>query len=173
MTRSRIGVAAVYCLFAVASTVHGQGRKPGLWEITAQMTWQQAPFPTSAQTPAGANAPSSAGPHTIQYCLTQDMIDRFGAPMPQSQAGCTFTNVSKTSSSMSAQMVCTGGAFSGKGDMESHWSANGTAKGRMHFVGSIPMGQTSRPVEWTVNSTSVYKGPDCGSVKPPPMPPEK
>jgi hypothetical protein len=27
-------------------------------------------------------------------------------------------------------------------------------------------GQNSLPVEWTADSTSIYKGPDCGSVKP-------
>jgi hypothetical protein len=34
----------------------------------------------------------------------------------------------------------------------------------------MQMGQNSRPIEWTSESTSVYKGPDCGSVKPLPMP---
>ena len=30
----------------------------------------------------------------------------------------------------------------------------------------MQMGPESKPVEWTVESTSVYKGPDCGNVKP-------
>jgi hypothetical protein len=34
----------------------------------------------------------------------------------------------------------------------------------------MQMGQNATPVEWTVNSTSTYKGPDCGSVAPMPMP---
>jgi hypothetical protein len=34
-------------------------------------------------------------------------------------------------------------------------------------------GQSARPVEWTVESTSVYKEPDCGSVKPMAMPDSK
>jgi hypothetical protein len=144
-------------------------RKPGLWEITSVMTWQQSPLPPNVQMPAGANSPFGGGSHTIQYCLTQAMIDRFGAPMPQSHGNCNIINVSKTADGMTAQMVCTG-LFSGKGDVESHWSDDGTAKGKMHFVGSMQMGQNSRPIEWTSESTSVYKGPDCGSVQPPPMP---
>jgi hypothetical protein len=28
------------------------------------------------------------------------------------------------------------------------------------------MGSNSTPVEYTIESSSVYKGPDCGSVKP-------
>jgi hypothetical protein len=36
--------------------------------------------------------------------------------------------------------------------------------------GTMQMGQNSHPVDMTVNSTSVYKGADCGSVKPFAMP---
>jgi hypothetical protein len=35
------------------------------------------------------------------------------------------------------------------------------------------MGANSSPVEYTVESTSTYKGADCGSVKPLPMPASK
>jgi len=169
MGKVHVQVAAVCCLLAAAAATHAQNRKPGLWEITTKMTWQQAPVPASAQTQTGANSPFQSSTHTIQYCLTQAMIDRFGVPMPQSQRNCTFTNISKTASSMTGQMICTG-AFSGKGDMESHWGSDGIAKGKIHFVGSIQMGQTSHPIEWTSESTSVYKGPDCGSVQPPLLP---
>ena len=32
------------------------------------------------------------------------------------------------------------------------------------------MGPRSTPIEWTIESTSAYKGPDCGNVKPIQMP---
>jgi hypothetical protein len=145
-------------------------RKPGLWEITTTMTWQQSPFPAGMQLPPQAAAAFGGAPHTIQYCLTQEMIDRFGAPMPQNRAGCTVSNVQKGPSSMTADWVCTG-AMQGKGSIESHWTDSGTATGKMHFVGSMQMGPNPTPIEWTSESTSVYKGADCGSVKPPPLPP--
>jgi Protein of unknown function (DUF3617) len=145
------------------------GRKPGLWEITTTMTWQQSPFPAGMQMPPQAAAAFGGAPHTIQYCLTQQMIDRFGAPMPQSRAGCQVANVQKTPTSMSADWICTG-AMNGKGSIESHWSDSGTATGKIHFVGTMQMGPNPTPVEWTSQSTSVYKGPDCGSVQPPPLP---
>jgi hypothetical protein len=34
----------------------------------------------------------------------------------------------------------------------------------------MQMGPEPTPVEWTNNTTSVYKGPDCGKVKPVEMP---
>jgi hypothetical protein len=60
--------------------------------------------------------------------------------------------------------------MSGTGNMESHWTADGHATGKLHFTGTMQMGSRSTPVEWTTNSTSVYKGPDCGNVKPLAMP---
>jgi hypothetical protein len=162
------GAGILLCGVLVAAQ---EGRKPGLWEITTTMTWQQSPFPPGMQMPPQAAAALGGAPHTIQYCLTQQMIDKYGVPMPQqtSRQSCQVANLQKTANSMTADWVCTG-MMSGKGSMESHWSDNGTATGKMHFVGTMQVGQNPTPVEWTTQSTSVYKGPDCGSVQPPPVP---
>jgi hypothetical protein len=145
------------------------GRKPGLWEITTTTTWQQTPFPAGMQMPPQAAAMFNGAPHTIQYCLTQQMIDKFGAAIPQSRGSCTVANLVKTSNGMTADWICTGN-MSGKGSLESHFSDDGTAKGKVHFVGTMQMGPNATPIEWTSQSTSVFKSPDCGSVQPPPMP---
>jgi hypothetical protein len=147
-------------------------RKPGLWEITTSTTWQKTPFPAGMQMPPQAAAAFGGAPHTTQYCLTQAMIDKYGAALPQSRGNCQVSNVQKTSNSMSADWICTG-AMNGKGTLESHFSGDGTAKGKVHFVGAMQMGQNATPIEWTSESTSVYKSSDCGSVKPPPMPSDK
>jgi hypothetical protein len=160
-------------IFALGLFVWAQDtRKPGLWEITTTTTWQQTPFPAGMQMPPQAAAAFGGAPHTTQYCLSQEMIDKFGAPLPQSRGSCQVANLQKTSNSMTADWICTGN-MSGKGSLESSWSDNGTAKGKVHFVGSMQMGPNPTPIEWTAVSTSVYKGSDCGSVKPPPMPAEK
>jgi hypothetical protein len=127
------------------------------------MTWQQSPFPPNMQAPP--NSPFSGAPNTTQVCLTQAQIDKYGAPTPQSRGNCQIANVNLTASSMTADWVCTG-TMSGKGTMESHWTEDGHATGKLHFVGTMQMGSRSAPVEFTSNSTSVYKGADCGSVKP-------
>jgi hypothetical protein len=161
MQKHRTGMALLCTLFILTAFVWAQAvRKAGLWEMTTNMTWQQSPMP-------GMNM--SHGDRTTQVCLTQEMIDRYGAPVPQSNKDCTITNVSLHTTGMTAEMVCTG-PMNGKATMQSSWSDGNVAKGTVHFVGTMQMGPHSGPIEWTVNSTSVYKGPDCGSVKPLPMP---
>jgi hypothetical protein len=100
------------------------------------------------------------------------MIDKYGAPMPTSRGDCQMTNVALRANGMTASMVCTG-RTTGTGTVESNWSDPDHAKGHVHFVGTVQAGPNSRPIEWTSDSVSVYKGPDCGSVQPAPMPTSK
>jgi hypothetical protein len=124
-----------------------QSRKPGLWTIT-----------TTTTTAAGA-----MGPHSVDVCLSQALIDKYGAPLPKLGDGCRVTRLDKKAASVSADMVCTG-ATVGKATMQSSWTGD-HATGSIHFVGTIP-----RPVEWSSKSTAVFKSADCGSVQPFPMP---
>ena len=66
---------------------------------------------------------------------------------------------------MTADMECTG-MMSGRASMESSWTDDEHATGKVHFVGSMQVGPNSKPIEWTTASSSVYKGIDCGTVKP-------
>jgi len=145
----------------MAVVVWAQTRRAGLWELTSTQTWQKSPFPP------GAN-PAGVGPHTTKVCLTQKQIDKYGAIVPQSR-GCQVTNIVKKANGMTADMVCTG-AMSGKGTLESTLIDDSHAKGRVHFVGSIQAGPNHMPVEWTAESSSVFKSADCGDVKPLPGP---
>ena len=70
---------------------------------------------------------------------------------------------------MTADLVCSGRMI-GKGEVQASWSDGTHATGRIHFAGTMQAGPNTLPVEWTVDSSSVYKGPDCGSVQPMPMP---
>ena len=83
-------------------------------------------------------------PQTTEICLTQALLDKFGAPLPKLNGNCRITHLDKKADSVSAEMVCTG-ATVGKATMQS---------------------------TWTSNSTSAFKSADCGSVKPFPMPEE-
>ncbi len=167
MRKTRICIALGCCLFAVAVLAVAQSvRKPGLWEMTSNMSWQRSPLPPGMSLPPGANSPFGGGPRTAQVCLTQAMIDKYGAPVPAAQRDCQVVNVALKATGMTADMVCSG-KMSGKASLESSWAGSGNvAKGKVHFVGTMQMGPNSTPVEWTVDSTSVYKGPDCGSVQP-------
>ncbi len=165
MRSTRQWTIAGGCLIALVSIAWAQTRKAGLWEVTTVMTWQQSPMPPGmGGMPPGANAP-----HTVQVCLTQQQIDKYGAIPPQTRGGCHMANVVTGAHGMTADMVCTGAA-SGKGTIESSWKDDQHASGKVHFIGSIQAGPNARPIEWTAESTSVYKSADCGQVKPLPMP---
>jgi hypothetical protein len=141
------------------------GRKPGLWEVTSKTTWQQSPFAGASPGPGGTS-PMSAPPETTTVCLTQEMIDKYGGPIPQSHNECQLSNVNRTAKGMTADWVCSG-RLNGKGSIESSWTDDNHSSGKVHFSGSMQMGQAgSRPVEWTNKFTSTFKKPDCGSVKP-------
>jgi hypothetical protein len=150
----------IACMAAAAVVAWAQTRKAGLWETTTLMSWQKSPMPNGAPPPG-----AMGGSHTSQVCLTQAMIDKYGAPMPLNRADCSVTNIEKTDHGMTAEMVCTG-RMNGKATMESSWQDPEHAKGKVHFTGNVEAGQTPRPVEWTANSSSVFKSADCGTVKP-------
>jgi hypothetical protein len=166
MRKTRVGLTLICFLFAMAAVAGAQSRKPGLWEMTTTMTWQKSPFPEGMMGPdGGANSPLSGVPRTVQVCLTQDQIDKYGGPVPQTRGGCQLINFVKTSDRVAGDMVCTG-VMTGKGTFESSWDSEGRTKGKVHFVGAVQAGPNPKPVEWTSESTSAYKSPDCGSVKP-------
>lgn len=170
MRNTRVWIAICLSLFAVTITALSQAiRKPGLWEMTTNMAWQKSPMPPGMTMPPGANSPFGSMTHTTQVCLTQAMIDKYGAPVSQNQRDCKIANVVMHTSSMTADLICNG-KMNGKGEIQSTWTDGGHATGKVHFAGTMQMGQNATPVEWTVNSTSTYKGPDCGSVAPLPMP---
>lgn len=166
MRKTRISIALVGCFFALATCSWAQNRKAGLWEITTTQTWQQSPVPAGM---GGANSPFAGGTRTTRVCLTQQQIDKYGAIVPPAHGACQVTNIVKKADGMTADLVCTG-PMSGKGTLESHSTDGGHAKGKVHFVGSIQAGPATKPVEWSTESSSVFKGADCGDVKPVPMP---
>ncbi len=155
--RNRNRLALGCGFLALALLLWGQTRKAGLWELTTVQTWLQAPAAMRDSTAA------SGGKRTTDVCLTQEMIDKYGAIVPQIR-GCQITNIVKTGNKMNADMVCTG-AMTGKGTLESAAIDSEHAKGKVHFTGSIQAGSNSVPVEWTTYSSGTFKSADCGDVK--------
>jgi hypothetical protein len=164
MHKNRVLIATGCCLFVLTVFAWAQAvRKPGLWEMTTTTSWQQSSMPGGMTMPGG-------GPHTTLVCLTQEMINKYGAPMPQSP-NCKISNVVLKTTSMTADWICSG-RMAGKGTLESSWADPNHAIGKVHFVGVMQTRQNSMPVEYTINSSSIFKGADCGSVAPMPMPQE-
>ena len=168
MRTTRVWITIGCCLFAVALFAWAQTtRKPGLWEVTSTMTWQQSPMP--AGMPAGPNSPFGGGPHTTQVCVTQAQIDKYGAPPPQTRGDCQMTDIQMKPTGMTATMACTGRVV-GNGTVEASWIDSGHTKSKVHFTGTMTMGPQTKPIEWTMESTSAFKSADCGSVQPAAMP---
>lgn len=174
MNKTQVGVMLGCCLLAVSIIAFAQAtRKPGLWSMTSTMTWQKTPLPPGVTLPQGMANPFAPVTRTTDVCLTQEMIDKFGAPFDtQAKESCTVSNVVLKPTSMSADMACTGRVIA-HATIESSWPDGNTAHGTVHFIGTMQAGANSIPVEYTVESTSTYKGADCGSVKPLPMPASK
>lgn len=150
----RIAIQMGCCLCAVAAlgsapSGWAQSRKPGLWEITSKLS-------------------QGGKPSISRVCLTQQQIDKYGAPLPEMN-GCRITKLVKNASSMTAEIACSG-TMSGKVNLDSTATDSEHARGRVHFVGTVQDGPRTKPIEWTIDSLSVYKGPRCGEVKPLPMP---
>ncbi len=102
MKRAQSCVVLGCCFLGIGTTAQAQSRKAGLWEVTSNMTWQQSPFPSGMSAPAGS--PFGGGAHTNSVCVTQEQIDKFGAPAPQTRGDCQVTNVSKQATGMTAEM---------------------------------------------------------------------
>ncbi len=145
---------AIGCLFLAAAGADCQNRKPGLYDVT---------ITTTTVSPS----PNSYPPRTIQACLTQEMIDKYGAIVPEFFSNlCQLTNVVKKSGGMTADMVCSG-RMTGKGTLAVNWTDGEHSKGSLHFSGSMRPRDQEIKIEWTAVTVSAYRGPDCGDLKRP------
>ena len=171
MRKTRIWITMVCCLFAATIFAGAQANmKPGLWEMTTNMTWQKSPMPPGMTLPAGVKSPfSGTTTTTTQVCITQDRIDKFGGVVPPANGDCKMSNVVMKPTGMTADMVCTG-RMNATATLEASWAESNITRGKMHFVGTMDSGQSLLPIEYTIEFKSVFKGADCGSVKPLPMP---
>jgi hypothetical protein len=157
MSKIRIWMVVGCCLFALAVSAQGQ-RKAGLWEVTSSMSMSGMP-----------NMPQM-GSRTQQVCVTQAMIDKYGGPYSNPQNGqCQVSNVSLTPTGMSADLSCTGRTTM-TGTVKTTFVDANTTKTTMLMNMTMGNGQQ---MTMTMNATSSYKGPDCGSVQPMAMPPSQ
>lgn len=175
MSKTPIRFILAFGLLAVSLAALAQAMlRPGLWEMTSTLTWQKTPLPPGVALPPGFPNPFKPVTRTTPVCMTQQTIDQFGAPFAYSQGheNCTVAKIVHKPSGLTAEMTCTG-IIHGQGTIESSWPAGVTAHGTAHFTGTMQMGQNSVPVEYTVESTSTYKGADCGNVPPMSLPATK
>jgi Protein of unknown function (DUF3617) len=142
------------CLLTLSFAARAQERKPGLYELT---------ITTTTVLPAASTYPA----RTFQACLTQEMIDQYGAIFPDRLTRvCQLANVVKKAGGMTADMVCTG-PLTGKGTLAVSWNDAEHTTGNLHFSGTMFPGEKEIKVEWSAVTKSVFKSPDCGDILPP------
>jgi hypothetical protein len=78
--------------------------------------------------------------------------------------------VVQKSNSFSADMTCKG-SYNGKGSIESTWTDDEHANGKIRFVAKSRQSTNQLMMTWTQESTAVFKSADCGTVKPRTIPP--
>ena len=157
MSKTRIWVVVSCCLVAMAASAQGQ-RKAGLWEVTSSMSMSGMP-----------NMPQM-GSRTQQVCVTQAMIDKYGGPYSNPQnAQCQVTDVSLSTTGMSAKLSCTG-RMTMSGTVQATFVDANTTKTIVQMNMTMGNGQQ---MDMTMQSTATFKGADCGSVQPLAMPPSQ
>jgi hypothetical protein len=155
MNKARVWVTLGLCVVAFSAQAWGQKGKAGLWEMTTSMSM------------SGMPSMPSMGSHTQSVCVTQAMVDKYGGPYSSPQNGqCQTTNVVVTATGMTANLTCTG-RTSMTGTVQTTFVDANTTKTTVQTTTAMGNGQT---MTMTMQTTAVYKGADCGSVKPLPMP---
>src|SRR5580698_8731636 len=138
MRTNRVCLALSCCLFLASVAGAQANRKPGLYDVTSTMTFQQSPLPPGMQAPPGS--PFSGAPRTTQVCVTQAMVDKYGGPSPAPQnrgADCQVTDVVVKDNGMTANISCTG-QMTGTGTVESTWTEGGaTTSSTVHIKGTV------------------------------------
>jgi Protein of unknown function (DUF3617) len=170
MRKVRLYLTLMSCVFALVHSSQAQSRKAGLWEMTSKTTILQPGSRVGAPTNNGTSTQAQASePEGLPVCLTQAQIDKYGVILPPSLRDCEISNVVQKPNSFSADMMCKG-AYNGKGSIESIWTDDDHASGKVRFVAKSRDSAAPMSIAWTQESTAVFKSPDCGSVKPRPMP---
>jgi hypothetical protein len=172
MSKITMWIMTTCCAAVLVTSVYGQSKQqPGLWEVTTQISMGGAM--QMPQMPPGVNLPAALNPFapkTSQLCVTQAMIDKYGAPYSNPpRSNCQVTDIQTKPDGMTATVKCTGN-MDATGTVQSTFVDSTTTKTTMHIIGTMQQGSRNMPVDMTVQSTSVFKGADCGSVKPVAMP---
>jgi hypothetical protein len=169
---SKAKVWMTLCCFLLAGAISAgaqtgnaknEPRPAGLWEVTTTMTWIQSPFDKGE-----VGGLAEGGKHTKQACFTQQMIDGEDALLPQSRGPCHIENKVTNPTGITANWVCSG-TISGTGTLETVWTDNQHARGKLHFIGTFQARSDIYPIEWTTDAVTVFKSPKCGIVKPAPL----
>lgn len=181
MRIARLFVPPLCLAIAMAISVVAQTeRKAGLWKMNLTRRQQRIGESQAMSVPLPANIPTETKEY-LEVCVSQEMLEKFGAPLPRLEGDCTVSHVTMKATAMTAKFSCRG-EMAVMGSIKSNWANPSRITSTIHYSGTVqstasrmgpgPLNESAVqiPVEWNVESNSTYVGPDCGSVPPLPMP---
>ena len=165
-------------LAAAALTATAQTMKPGLWEISNQMTGgsdemmgamaeaqkQMANMPPEQRKmmeemmAKHGTSLRPGGGMTTRICLTQDMINH--NQVSRQEGNCKQTTSQKVGNTMKFSVACSNPTSSGEGTIT--FISPEAYSTQM----SINTTQNGKPVTMKMESTSRFLATDCGNIKP-------
>ena len=157
-----------YLLIGVVAAWAQETKKAGLWLIASSTKIQQV-GDTPGNFARGSSSTPAAPEGGLPVCLTQELVDNYGVMLPPSLKDCQLSKVVRTAGSFKADMTCKGG-YNGFGSVESTWTDPDHVVGKIRFVSRTRDSTNGREMTWTQESSAVFKGSDCGAVRPRKMP---
>lgn len=171
--------SVLLALATLASGVHGQTMKPGLWEMTtktsgspemdkamaeaqkqmAAMSPEQRKMMQDMMAKQGVSmATNASGAMSVKVCLTKEMAENHDIA-PQ-QGDCKTTTGARTGNSMKMSFVCTKPPSSGEGEV--------TFSGPEAYTSRMTVTSTAggKSEKMTLESQGKWLGAECGAVKP-------
>jgi hypothetical protein len=157
---SLLAAALVLASAGLALAAHG---KAGLWSVSTTMAAPNVQIPPEALAQMKAMGMKMPGGQTVttQICMTQADVDADKPPAMQRDSGCTSNITSKSTSSITAEMVCSG-QMQGSGHIQIAYSGDSHYEGSYTFKGVME----GHPMETSSNFKGDWVKADCGAVKP-------
>jgi hypothetical protein len=180
MTVCRRGLAAFVLASAFALPACAQNIKPGLWEITnnvssadgrmqsamadmqkqlAQMDPEQRKMMEQMMAKQGVQLDVSGGGLRTRMCMTREMAARNELPVQQ-KGDCTHKRSPGAAGTMKISFTCTNPRTSGEGEVSFQGDTGYRMKMKMMSEAS------GTPETMTMDAAAKWLGADCGSVKP-------
>lgn len=156
------------CLTLAGQAWAASQMKPGLWEVTmrsdAMKNMPKIPPEQMEQMRAmGMNVPQfQDGAMISKVCVTAEMAKQQTPGLDSAEIGCQTTNVKRSGTAYSADILCSGGEMKGEGKVTGTFSGNARFASTYTFKGTMH----GQPINHRQESSGRWLAADCGSVKP-------
>jgi hypothetical protein len=141
-------------------------RKPGLWDVTIQMSFtkggpQIPPDQLAKMQQMGIKLPFGGAPQTVQHCVTPEEAAK--ADHPDAGKDCQMSNQSWNGNHFTADIACNGREGKMTGHIDATAGSDSDYVATTHMEGSNP--QLGGDFAMDNHITGKWLSADCGGVK--------